>query len=138
MDVQPAKIVNCKSVKLIILIYFLSSSLSFALSPESHLANEAQEQRAMKLFLEVRCLVCHGQVIENSNTEFAFEMRKLIRQKISQGENDQQIKKDLVKEFGSDILTYSNFGRNNFLLWLLPITLAVILPLIVFVTRRHH
>lgn len=111
------------------ILTLLFSLNSFALAPENHLADEAQEQRALKLFLEVRCLVCHGQVIENSSTEFAFEMRKLIRQKISDGKSDEQIRAELVKEFGEDILVYSAFGKNNFLLWLLPIILSIAVPI---------
>lgn len=117
-------------------VFLLFCFNSFALAPENHLADETQEQRAMKLFLEVRCLVCHGQVIENSSTEFAFEMRKLIRQKISNGKNDKEIKAELVKEFGNDILVYSDFGKNNFLLWLLPAALAITIPALIFFSRK--
>ncbi len=108
--------------------FFLLSwplSASLALSPENHLADEAQEQRAMKLFLEVRCLVCEGQVIESSNTDFSFEMRKLIRQKISDGHSDQKIRDDLIAEFGEDILISSNFSKSHKLLWLLPLGFAL-------------
>ncbi len=114
--------------KLLAALLFFFSLNSFALTPENRLADDAQEQRAMKLFLEVRCLVCEGQVIENSNTEFSFEMRKLIREKIAAGKSDEEIKADLVKEFGKDILTYSDFGKSDFLLWLLPLAFAVALP----------
>ena len=111
------------------LLFFLLffSGNSFALSPETHLADEAQEQRARNLFLEVRCLVCEGQVIESSATEFSFEMRKLIRKKISEGKSDKEIKAELVAEFGEDILTSTDFGKNNFMLWLLPLLFAVFL-----------
>ena len=90
----------------------------------------------MHLFLEVRCLVCQGQVIENSNTEFSFEMRKLIRQKISDGKNDEEIKSELIKEFGTDILVYSDFGKNNFLLWLLPIIFGISVPAYIFFRKK--
>lgn len=91
-----------------------------ALAPEPRLTNEADEQRAMNLFLQVRCLVCEGQVIESSSTEFAFEMRKFIRGKIAAGESDNQIKSELTKKFGEDILISTKL-KSHFLLWLLPI-----------------
>ncbi len=115
--------------------FCLSYQSVYALSPEQHLADEKQEQRAMKLFLEVRCLVCQGQVIENSNTEFSLEMRKLIRQKIYEGATDEEIRKDLVKEFGNDILVYSDFRKENFLLWLLPVISAILVPLFFIIKR---
>lgn len=107
-------------------ILILFSSLSaYALSPETKLSDEFQEQRAMNLFLQVRCLVCNGQVIENSDTEFSFEMRKSIRKKIAAGENDEEIKDELVQEFGEDILTEVSMKKGGFLLWLLPVIFAI-------------
>lgn len=105
------------------LILFLSSS-AFALSPEEKLKDETQEQRAMELFLEVRCLVCNGQVIENSDTEFSFEMRKNIRQKILAGKSDDEIRTDLVREFGENILTKPS-SKNRIILWALPSLFAL-------------
>ncbi len=117
-------------------LFFFFSCNCIALAPEAHLSDESQEQRATHLFLEVRCLVCQGQVIENSNTEFSFEMRKLIRQKILDGKSDEEIKSELVKEFGADILVYSDFGKNNFLLWLLPIIFGISVPAYIFFLRK--
>ena len=101
----------------LLLIY----SSANALSPEPRIPDDAKEQRAMKLFLEVRCLVCEGQVIESSNTEFSLEMRKLIRRKILEGKSDEEIKTELVREFGEDILTEISQKNNGFLLWILPL-----------------
>jgi cytochrome c-type biogenesis protein CcmH len=97
---------------------------SYALAPEARIADETKEQRAMNLFLEVRCLVCEGQVIESSNTEFSLEMRKLIRRKIIEGKSDEEIRAELVQEFGADILNKVS-GNNDFLLWLLPMIFAL-------------
>jgi cytochrome c-type biogenesis protein CcmH len=104
------------------LFLLFAISNSYALSPEPRIPDNSQEQRAMKLFLEVRCLVCEGQVIENSDTAFSFEMRKLIRRKILEGKNDNEIKSELIEEFGEDILT--NSKKSDFLLWLLPLIFA--------------
>lgn len=117
-------------INLFFLISFLSKS--HALSPEPRIPDEAKEQRAMKLFLEVRCLVCEGQVIENSDTAFSFEMRKLIRRKILEGKSDEEIRQDLVQNFGEEILT--NRGNSDFLLWILPITFSFFLAY--FITSK--
>jgi cytochrome c-type biogenesis protein CcmH len=75
----------------------------------------------------VRCLVCGGQVIENSDSEFSFEMRKLIRAKIAEKKSDAEIKSELIAKFGSDILTEVNAKNNGFLLWILPVIFAIFL-----------
>jgi len=105
------------------LLFFIFTSSTYALSPEKRLENEQLETRARNLFLKVRCLVCNGQVIENSDTEFSLEMRKLIRKKITQGLSDKEIKKQLVQTFGNDILIDSS-TKNSMFLWILPMIFA--------------
>ncbi|MFT5703036.1 MAG: cytochrome c-type biogenesis protein CcmH [Rickettsiales bacterium] len=107
---------------LTIFLLFITSN-SFAFSPEEHLP-EKQEQRARELFLQIKCPVCAGQVIESSSTEVSIQLRKLVRQKIIQGKTDQEIKKDLATEYGNDILTSPPLSKENFLLWFLPMFFA--------------
>jgi len=106
--------------------FLLLANNSLALSVEEKLPNEQQEQRAMNLFLQVRCLVCNGQVIENSDAEFAFEMRKLIRKKISQNLTDEEIKKYLKDNFGNDILTEVSSENGGYFLWILPLIFTIL------------
>ena len=109
------------------LLFFFN--ISYALSPEERLPDAVQEQRAMQLFLEVKCLVCSGQSVESSNTEFSHEMRKLIRQKIASGKSDDEVRSELVREFGDDVLLSS---QQNFALWLLTILFAALLAALFF------
>ena len=118
-------------------LIFLTIFSANALAPEVRFSDEIQEERARKLFLEVRCLVCNGQVIESSNTEFSFEMRKLIRKKISEKKSDEKIKKELVEEFGDDILTTPNAKTfKGFLLWFLPVVFAIVIAVILIKINR--
>lgn len=123
-----------KFLILLLIFTFFNIPYSYSLSPEIKLSDISQEQRAMNLFLEVRCLVCNGQVIENSDTEFSFEMRKLIRGKIKAGESDVEIKDYLLSEFGKDILTEVGFNGSGMILWLLPIGFGIVLAL--FLRRK--
>ncbi len=107
--------------KILLLLAILCPLKVFALTPEPRLTDDAQEQLAMKIFLEVRCLTCQGQVIENSDSEFAYEMRQLIRRKISENKNPDQIKDELVQQFGADILINPQTNKQNALLWILPL-----------------
>jgi len=109
----------------IFFIVFLASLNSFALVPENHLP-EQQEQRARELFLQIKCPVCAGQVIESSNTEISFQLRKLVREKIVAGKSDEEIKSYLVDEYGEDILNSPTSGLVNYLLWILPIIFILV------------
>jgi len=107
-------------------VFFVNSDLLIysaqALNPETRLTNPEDENRAMNLFLQVRCLVCNGQVIENSDSKFAFDVRSLIREQISQGKSDDDIKENLVATFGEDIL---NQPKNSSILLLALISLGL-------------
>ena len=101
-------------------VFLINSSQ--ALNPEARLSNPEDENRAMNLFLQVRCLVCNGQVIENSDSKFAFDVRSLIREQISQGKSDDDIKENLVATFGEDIL---NQPKNSSILLLVLVSLGL-------------
>ena len=85
-------------------LFFLFSFNAFAISPEKRLDDPRLEEKARKIFLQVRCLVCDGQVIESSDNQFSFEMRQLIREKILEGKGEDKIKNELIEEFGYDII----------------------------------
>ncbi len=91
----------------------------------------------MELFLEVRCLVCNGQVIENSDSEFSYQMRKNIRQKIATGKTDDEIRAELTQEFGENILTKPS-NKNKIILWALPTLLAISLLFIFWRRTVRH
>ena len=118
------KISSISSIFLILIIFLFFSAQSFALTPETHLP-EPQEQRARELFLQIKCPVCAGQVIESSNTEIAFQLRKLVREKIAEGKSDEEIKSYLIAEYGEDILNSPNFNLANIWLWILPLIFMV-------------
>lgn len=123
-------------MKKILQIVFLCliSLQAFALAPEKRLENEKQEERALRLFSEIRCLVCEAQSIEGSSTEFSSSMRKIIRQKIAQNKSDKQIKEELTSEFGEKILMSTRPNSYGILPWVLPFIFAVIFGILTFRT----
>ena len=120
---------------LIAIFLLLAPQNSQALSPEERLPDATQERRAMHLFTEVKCLVCNGQSVESSSTEFSHEMRKLIRQKIAVGENDDEVLAELAKEFGDDVLLSS---QKNTSLWLITFLFSALLAVVLIRNFRHR
>jgi cytochrome c-type biogenesis protein CcmH len=112
-------------MKILLAVFLFFTANVFALSPEKRLDDEKLEQRAVALFRQVRCLVCQGQVIESSDTEFSASMRELIRKKISAGKKDEEIKTQLLAEFGEDILLKSG-EENEKSLFILPLLSALL------------
>ena len=98
----------------------------------------AENPRAIELFKEVRCLVCQGQTIHESNADFAEDLKKLIREKISQGETDQQIKEYLVERYGDWILMTPPFNSLTYILWSFPFLIMIIGVIAIYRQKRSH
>ena len=74
--------------------------------PPAHWANRQlpdarQEARAKALMEELRCLVCQGQSIADSDAELAGDMRHLVRSRIAAGESPSQIRRRLIERYGN-------------------------------------
>ena len=84
------------------------------------LKDPAQERQAKHLMESIRCLVCQGQSIADSDAEMAGDMRSLIRERIARGEKPDAIRAWLVDRYG-DWVTYAPPARGSaLLLWILP------------------
>ncbi|MEI9852507.1 MAG: cytochrome c-type biogenesis protein [Sphingomonas sp.] len=89
----------------------------------TQLPDARQEAQAKTLMETLRCLVCQGQSIADSDAEMAGDMRALVRQKIAAGESPSAIRKWLIERYG-DYVTYDPpFDWLTAPLWLLPLLL---------------
>ena len=92
------------------------------------------EARAKALQKELRCLVCQGQSIDESNAPLATDLRRLIRQQIQSGLSDQQIKDFLVARYGVFVLMQPPVRIDTYLLWFGPILLLLVGGVVIAVT----
>ena len=72
------------------------------------------------LFKNIRCLVCQGQSIADSNSEFAQTIKIVVRDQIKEGKNEKEIYDFLSNKFGEWIIYKPKFNYRNSILWLLP------------------
>jgi len=102
------------------------SSLPPAPLAYTQLRNPAQEAQAQALMVTLRCLVCQGQSIADSDAEMAGDMRALVRQRIQAGEKPAQIRDWLVARYG-DYVTYDPpFSLLTAPLWIAPLVLIAL------------
>jgi cytochrome c-type biogenesis protein CcmH len=87
------------------------------------LPNERQEAEATALMQEIRCLVCQGQSVADSDAELAGDMRNLIRTRIAAGEKPAAIRKWLVDRYGSWISFNPPTSPIGWPLWAAPVLL---------------
>lgn len=95
-------------------------------SPDLPLADSAQETQARQLFRELRCEVCEGQTIGDSNAALAADMRALVRSRIAAGSTPEQIKSYLAERYGEGILMSPPVVPRTLPLWLAPLLLLVL------------
>ena len=112
-------------VLLLMLVSLLAApTFSRAQAPDTSaiesFSNPALEARARNLQRQLRCLVCQGESIDDSNSPFAADVRHLVRQQIAQGQSDRQIQDFLVARYGDFILMKPPLQPNTWLLWLAP------------------
>ena len=87
------------------------------------LPDERQEAKAQALMAELRCLVCQGQSIADSDAELAGDMRDLVRRRIAAGETPEQIRGWLVDRYGSWVSYRPTSEPSAWPLWAAPIVL---------------
>tara|TARA_B100001059_G_scaffold208675_1_gene221123 strand:+ start:166 stop:531 length:366 start_codon:yes stop_codon:yes gene_type:complete len=87
----------------------------------------AQDQDLQnKITKNLRCLICQGQSVYDSDSEFANSVKILVDQKLSEGLNENQIYSYLKDKYGEWILYNPDFNKNTYFLWLLPILMFLI------------
>ena len=105
-------------IKLSILI-LMFISFSSILSASSKMTSK-QNDRAIDLFKETRCLVCQSQTIYDSNSELATDLKLFIQEEIIAGKTDNDIKAQLVTNYGEWILMTPSLSKTNYILWFSP------------------
>ncbi|HUO01834.1 MAG TPA: cytochrome c-type biogenesis protein [Rhizomicrobium sp.] len=83
-------------------------------------SNPTMETRARALQRQLRCLVCQGESIDESQAPLAAELRHLVRQQMAEGKSDGQIKQFLVARYGDFILMEPPLQPDTYFLWLAP------------------
>jgi len=111
-------------IALLVVVSFVSQAL--AVNPDEVLDDPVLEQRARDLSIEIRCLVCQNQSIDDSDAELARDLRILVREKLTEGLTDRQVLDFLVERYGEFVLLKPPFNSRTILLWGLPILVLLI------------
>ena len=95
-------------------------------------SQEKNNKLINKISKNIRCLVCQGQSVYDSQSDFAISIKLLISKKISEGYNEKAIYEYLISRYGDWIVYEPKFNKNTFFLWLLPIFVFLIGGWLVF------
>ena len=123
---------------LLMLVLLLTPMHAFAVNPDEVLADPALEQRARALSAELRCMVCQNQSIDDSNAELARDLRVVVRERLVDGDTDEQVLDYVVSRYGEFVLLKPRLSVRTIALWGAPAALAIIgLIVAVVYTRRR-
>jgi len=106
-----------KIFKLFLVIFLISSF--------NHLEASNDDVKS-KITKNLRCLVCQGQSVYDSDSQFAISMKVLIDKKLELGSSENDIYEFLKDKYGEWILYDPSINKNTYILWLLPILIFLI------------
>jgi len=113
-------------VKYILLISFFILSFQ-KLSIANNISSEVD-----KISKNLRCLICQGQSVYDSQSDFALSMKILISKKIKEGNSEKQIYEYLKNQYGEWIVYDPEFNRKNLILWTFPLILFIFGGLLIY------
>jgi cytochrome c-type biogenesis protein CcmH len=103
------------------LAFGLLISQAVAAPLPERLTDPALEARAVELQKQLRCLVCQGQSLDESNAPLAADLRRLIRERIAAGDTNEQVQRYLVARYGDFVLMKPPLKPDTYILWLGPL-----------------
>ncbi len=119
-------------------LFILSVPPALALSPDEILDDPVLEERARALSLELRCMVCQNQSIDDSDAPLAKDLRSLVRERLVAGDSDADVISFLVDRYGEFVLLKPRFALHTLILWAAgpAVLLAGIAGLFLILRRR--
>ncbi len=112
-------------MKIIIFYFFIFLNLS-----SSHAVQKNIDQN--QIYKNLRCLVCQGQSISDSNSDFAQTIKLVVKDLIKEGKSENEIYSFMANKYGDWIVYKPQFSKQNFILWLFPYVVLVGGALIIF------
>ena len=106
-----------KNFLFLLIVFLLNQQDSFALF---------SQDREIKIYKNIRCLACQGQSLNDSNSDFANDLKNVIKEKLNNNETDQEIYTYLTARYGDWILFDPPVKKSTLLLWFFPVFILVI------------
>ena len=110
----------------LIILFFISTKLL------------SEENLNNKILKNLRCLVCQGQTISDSNSDFAQIIKSVVDDKIQEGLTEKEVYKFLSEKYGDWILFNPPLKNNSYLLWFLPYLLFIFGGILIYLMIKKR
>ena len=115
-------------MKILRIFIIVSLTIGFSELKSDEKSNELKN----KILKNIRCLICQGQSVYDSESDFALSIKLIVDKKINEGSNEKQIYEFLRKKYGDWIIFDPKLNKNTYILWLLPLLLFLFGGVIIF------
>jgi cytochrome c-type biogenesis protein CcmH len=114
--------------RVLLVLAFLSfaAGSGLAVQPDEVLSDAELEARARAISVDIRCLVCQNQSIDDSDAPLARDLRLLVRERLVAGDSNAEVVDYLVDRYGEFVLLQPRFGLHTLVLWLGPFALLAL------------
>jgi len=120
-----------KILKIFIIIFLFISFSSLK-------SNEKNNELKNKILKNVRCLICQGQSVYDSESDFASSIKLIVDRKINEGLKEESIYEFLKEKYGDWIIYDPKLNKNTYVLWLLPLLLFLLGGAIIYKTIKKY
>lgn len=129
-----------KALALSLAFIVLTAFGAAAVNPSEVLKDPLLEKRARALSVNIRCLVCQNQSIDDSNADLARDLRVLVRERLVAGDSDTEVLDYLIARYGDFVMLKPPFKGSTYILWFGPLLVFVLAAsgLVVFFRRRQR
>ena len=105
-----------KTLKIFLIICLLASFSQLK-------SDEKNTQLKNNILKNIRCLICQGQSVFDSESDFAFSIKLIVNKKINEGMSEEKIYEFLREKYGDWVIYDPELNKNTYILWLLPLLL---------------
>lgn len=125
-------------IRIFVLLLALTGPAFGVSNPAEMLPDPAREERARALGQQLRCLVCQNNSVEESEAEFARDLRRVIRERVSAGDDDAQVMAWMTARYGDFVRLNPALNAHTFLLWGSPVLALAAGGAAVLLSRRRR
>jgi cytochrome c-type biogenesis protein CcmH len=123
-------------IRVLLLLALLLPTSLWAVQPDEVLSNPVLEERARDISKGLRCPVCQNESIDESHANIARDLRLLVRDRLVEGDSDEEVVDFVVARYGEFVLLNPTLGGSNWILWAAGPFMLILAALLGFLYLR--
>ena len=119
-----------KNIIIVLIFVLLASSTTYS--------ETIKKEDELEIFKNLRCLVCQGQSIAESNSDFAQTLKLVVKDKVDSGMSSEEIYEFLASKYGDWIVYKPRINLQNILLWVIPYIVLIFGGVVIYMMLKNR